>query len=61
MEHSHKHECEKEHAFCDYYKGYQGLGKWYSWDTPVGLGLGLAIFLSAIGFFIFLLHKSGLF
>ncbi|MFZ0564704.1 MAG: hypothetical protein WAM28_00690 [Chlamydiales bacterium] len=52
---------EHEEKKCRQYHGTEGLGKWYSWDTPTGLSLGLAIMLSAVGFFIFLLHQSGLF
>lgn len=42
------------------YSPFKGLGKWYSWDTPVGLSLGFSITLLSIGGFLFLLRKSGL-
>ncbi len=38
------------------YHSQEGLGKWYSWDTPIGLSLSFAIILISIGLFLFLLH-----
>lgn len=42
------------------YSPYKGLGKWYSWDSPIGLSLGFGIILLSLGGFLLLLHKSGL-
>ncbi len=43
------------------------LGKWYSWDAPtglaiglLGLSLGLGVILSSVGLLALLLHKAGL-
>ena len=40
---------------------FQGLGKWYSWDTPTGLTLAFSVSLLSIGLFIYLLHLANLF
>lgn len=39
---------------------WKGLGKWYSWDSPIGMGFGFSILLLSIGLFVYLLHLSGL-
>jgi len=39
----------------------QFLGKWYSWDSPIGLTLAFAITLLSIGLFVYLLHLANLF
>lgn len=48
----------KHHDYCC--EDWKGLGYWYSWDSPIGLGLGFAIVLLSVGLFIYLLHLSGL-
>jgi len=51
----------EKHASHEKYYNQQGFGKWHSWDSPIGLSLCFSIMLTSIGFFIFLLHLSGLF
>lgn len=48
---------KKSHDFC--YDG-RGLGHWYSWDSPIGLGIGFAIVILSIGLFMYFLHLSKL-
>jgi hypothetical protein len=37
---------------------WRAWGSWFSWGSPVGLGLGWALFIIPLGIFIYLLHLA---
>ena len=39
---------------------WKAWGSWFSWGSPVGLGLGWALFIIPTGLFIVMLHAAGL-
>ncbi len=40
-------------------KHWRAWGSWFSWGSPVGLGLGYALFMTSTGVFLWLLSISG--
>jgi hypothetical protein len=43
----------------EFLQDWKSWGSWFSWGSPIGLSLGFAITLTAIGFFLYLLRISG--
>ncbi|HET8574748.1 MAG TPA: hypothetical protein VFM02_01080 [Candidatus Paceibacterota bacterium] len=39
---------------------WRAWGSWFSWGSPVGLGLGWALFIIPLGIFLLLLHQAGI-
>jgi hypothetical protein len=39
---------------------WRAWGSWFSWGSPVGMGIGWALFLVSIGVFLVLLHQAGI-
>jgi len=39
---------------------WKAWGSWFSWGSPVGLGLGWTLFIIPLGIFLLLLHEAGL-
>ncbi len=39
---------------------WKAWGSWFSWGSPVGLGLGWMLFIIPLGLFLLLLHQAGL-
>ncbi len=37
---------------------WKAWGSWFSWGSPVGLGLGWALFIIPTGLFVYLLHLA---
>ncbi len=32
--------------------------KWYGWGSPLGLGIGLGLLFTSVGFFLWMLHVA---
>ncbi|MDB4939915.1 MAG: hypothetical protein JWO40_340 [Candidatus Doudnabacteria bacterium] len=39
---------------------WKAWGSWFSWGSPVDLGLGWALFIIPLGVFLLLIHRAGL-
>lgn len=42
----------------DHMHNWRSWGSWFSWGSPVGLGLGWALFIIPLGIFIWLWHLA---
>lgn len=39
---------------------WKAWGSWFSWGSPIGLGLGWTLFILPLGLFLWILHSIGL-
>ena len=52
------HAAHKEKNYGDL--PWKAWGSWFSWGSPVGMGLGWALFIIPLGYFLLLLHMAGI-